>query len=402
MGLLALHFYLPPEQWQGKYTLYMPRYIDAKGILEGELSNYKALWLPYTIYLEKKVAEVIRRWVKGGGVLIADSPPGLYDEHGYGDGKRMMLSDVFGAEIEGITKFADFLDKTTVHFETKLIPGCPPLVEWTSSEAWKRYKDAAAIFHYRAVKGGKVVATYAFNQKPAIIMNRFGKGKALLLGFPLQAYQFGDAKHLAGMNYIKPPLQRYNKNAVEAMQSLFRWAGVEGTTVEVLESERAQKRGVEVVWRAREGISTRYAIVINYDDGNFIRKDRQGKIYFSANDARWCTSLVKVYLPNNTQTVIDCYLRAEIGIRKDAVGKFVLLRIPRMSGVLLAVSPKQEVEIFRDKIKVVGVQPEEVVRQLENLEPKLERLSEMNTAEIKEVFSAYKIQPRPFTYIYPP
>lgn len=61
-----------------------PTYISqedlAAGVLEGK--GYKALILPYNKGMSEKEAEVIRDFVRKGGLVIADNEPGICSEHG--------------------------------------------------------------------------------------------------------------------------------------------------------------------------------------------------------------------------------------------------------------------------------------------------------------------------------
>jgi hypothetical protein len=71
-------------------------FISSHQLRRGELRNgdYRILVLPHTIALARSEAAEIRDFVARGGVVIADSEPGLFDEHG----RRLTkpaLSDVF-------------------------------------------------------------------------------------------------------------------------------------------------------------------------------------------------------------------------------------------------------------------------------------------------------------------
>jgi len=52
----------------------------AAGVLEKE--GYKALILPYSKGMKEVEAEFIRRFVRNGGLVIADNTPGICSEHG--------------------------------------------------------------------------------------------------------------------------------------------------------------------------------------------------------------------------------------------------------------------------------------------------------------------------------
>jgi hypothetical protein len=71
-------------------------FISSHQLQRGELrnGNYQILLLPHTIVLAESEAAEIRNFVARGGVVIADSEPGLFDEHGRRLTKAA-LSDVF-------------------------------------------------------------------------------------------------------------------------------------------------------------------------------------------------------------------------------------------------------------------------------------------------------------------
>jgi hypothetical protein len=71
------------------------RFVSSEQVRRGELrADYRILILPHTIAVGANEAAEIRGFVERGGVVIADSEPGQFDEHG----RRLMkpaLSDIF-------------------------------------------------------------------------------------------------------------------------------------------------------------------------------------------------------------------------------------------------------------------------------------------------------------------
>ncbi len=72
-------------------------YLDVKEQLPNLNRRFKVIILPKTMCLSDKEAIVLKRFVKNGGVLIADYLCGISDEHGKGRGKGV-LNDVFGIQ----------------------------------------------------------------------------------------------------------------------------------------------------------------------------------------------------------------------------------------------------------------------------------------------------------------
>ncbi len=76
-----------------------PRWLTSAMIEQGELqsAHLRVLVLPHAIALSPRAAEEIRKFAAAGGVVLADSEPGLFDAHG----RRLaqpLLADVTGAD----------------------------------------------------------------------------------------------------------------------------------------------------------------------------------------------------------------------------------------------------------------------------------------------------------------
>ena len=78
------------------------RFVTSEEIERGDLTGqgYRVLVLSHALSLTDREAQALRTFVEQGGVLIADGPPGVYDERG----RRLpepRLSDFFGPPITG-------------------------------------------------------------------------------------------------------------------------------------------------------------------------------------------------------------------------------------------------------------------------------------------------------------
>jgi hypothetical protein len=75
-----------------------PRFISSDLIARGALKDggYRILILPHIVALSSSEAIAIRHFVTAGGVVIADSEPGLFDEHGRSLAEPR-LADLFGS-----------------------------------------------------------------------------------------------------------------------------------------------------------------------------------------------------------------------------------------------------------------------------------------------------------------
>lgn len=71
------------------------RYLSPDDIASGQLNSFRILILPYAPAISAAEVEKIKAFVQGGGILMADSVPGIMDEHGKMLAKSS-LPDVFG------------------------------------------------------------------------------------------------------------------------------------------------------------------------------------------------------------------------------------------------------------------------------------------------------------------
>jgi hypothetical protein len=166
-------------------------------VREGKLSRYKLLVLPSAQALPADVAESIRKFVADGGIAIATSVPGLYDD----DLNRKdagQLADVFGAD------FNQFLGRTAIADSPMILSeGRAPWGEpWSPDAARAKTQTDTRRALYCSFKprprpreggqegeGGQVLEKFT-NGEPAVILNSFGKGKAVVIGYPLGRESF--------------------------------------------------------------------------------------------------------------------------------------------------------------------------------------------------------------------
>ena len=115
------------------------RFVSSEQVRRGELlGDYRVLILPHAIALGASEAAEIRGFVERGGVLIADSEPGRFDEHGrrltkpalsdlfagpanrssgsfsFGRGKAIYLASANGRDRQNIQRLSRILDSAGV------------------------------------------------------------------------------------------------------------------------------------------------------------------------------------------------------------------------------------------------------------------------------------------------
>ena len=135
------------------------------GSKAGGLDDKTLLILPFAQSISAEDAEAIRKFVRNGGIVLADFRPAVTDQHG-AFGKAGLLDDVFGIRQELDWKF-------------KLHKG-PVTLNLPELQA----KIRKATFGEKiAVTTAKAFGTAGKEKTPVFLENRFGKGRAVLLNF---------------------------------------------------------------------------------------------------------------------------------------------------------------------------------------------------------------------------
>jgi hypothetical protein len=177
----ALDFALHKAGYFGEYlgTAFPARQID--------LSAYRMLLLPETALLDAKLGGKIREYVRNGGTLLAFGHASLFDEMAHAR-NNFLLNDVFGANFAGqLPGYKQFAARSEI---AASLPLNPPAL---------------------AVKPttGEVLATWtSAGDAPAVIENRFGKGRAIYVSASENALVDAPAllTELAGRLIGPPPI----------------------------------------------------------------------------------------------------------------------------------------------------------------------------------------------------
>ncbi|MDD2708228.1 MAG: beta-galactosidase trimerization domain-containing protein [Verrucomicrobiae bacterium] len=139
-------------------------------VANGELKKdrYRILWMPYVQAMSRKEAAEVKKFVREGGTVIADLRPGVRDEHGKPYEGGGILDKVFGVKQAAVAM--------PINCEVKIDFG-------GYSKTLKKAACDGSIG-----LGTGVAHTSLADGKPALIVNTYGKGKAILLNFSLSAY----------------------------------------------------------------------------------------------------------------------------------------------------------------------------------------------------------------------
>jgi hypothetical protein len=182
--------------------------------------GYRAFILPQSVSMTARECAALRRFVEGGGVLIADARPAIFDGRGKGLGAGQ-LDDLFGVTRKDLvfTEDAPALELTAAAKDLGLEPGKLVL---TALEPGVRAADEATAY----AKAGNA---------DALIVRKVGAGAAVYLNAGLYPYS-------QGRYDVDQPVERQPQDLVMAA---LRLAGVESEATVV---NRAGRRlpGAEV------------------------------------------------------------------------------------------------------------------------------------------------------------
>ena len=158
------------------------------------LSDYPVIYLPNAVCLSEVEVDAFREYVRKGGMLIASHGASLADEWGV-MGDNFRLADVFGVDWTGQEIDPDNLGKMAVQMNVAA-PKRFPFLPWENPSV--TVNESALVV--KARQGAKVLATlhdrygpetypkgfhgplhFVVEEPagPAIVENRFGKGRAI-------------------------------------------------------------------------------------------------------------------------------------------------------------------------------------------------------------------------------
>ena len=147
--------------------------IDERFIRDGGLRKIglEVLILPGARAMDAPLASEIARWVADGGLLIASCVPGTMD--GYGRAlPKPALADVLGAGADGTT--------------SEPVAGAPlgiTIPRGIFTGRWAQTTDRTPAFDVLKPVNAEVLAKYE-SGKPAILLAKYGKGRAVTIGYP--------------------------------------------------------------------------------------------------------------------------------------------------------------------------------------------------------------------------
>ena len=157
-------------QWMHDVGVW-PKFVDASQVDDGYLtrSGFKVLVLPRAVALSDRTAEAIRDFAAAGGTVIADTWPGLVDEH-CRIRKAGVLDELFGV------RRGDWRQVNTA----RLAPGGTGIKLGGLNLPFVPLETT--------LKADAAEAGATFNGADAVVSRRVGRGRVLYLNFRLESY----------------------------------------------------------------------------------------------------------------------------------------------------------------------------------------------------------------------
>jgi beta-galactosidase len=205
---------------------------DIPGRTESSSWDYKILVAPALHLLNETLAEKLINYVTQGGVLVITPRTGVKDTNNQVIAQRFpgLLAEVCGIEVEEYDSLPD---------------GVYNYLSFSTEElAIRSAPQVGILCEVLKPIGAEVVACYTrdfYAGKPAITINRFGKGYAVYMGTLGEASLYGPlADWLARVADIKS--EQSNRNGVEIRE---RWRGDERLLFLMNHSDQDQIIGLE-------------------------------------------------------------------------------------------------------------------------------------------------------------
>ncbi|MBX7168656.1 MAG: hypothetical protein K1X74_20135 [Pirellulales bacterium] len=195
-GALPIYF----SHTLGAFKTFLEKHVPVRVLTEqdledGQLRGVRVLVLPNVACMSPRAAEVVRRFVAGGGGLVASFETSLYDEQ-YQRRDDFALGDVLRVRYRGTATVNQRVENLYLSLDDDQHPVVnSPVIRDKQNTAWRvpggtpPAKGTLALIasatKVEPLEGGHVVATYNVNlpqdeaniRHPAIITSEFGQGR---------------------------------------------------------------------------------------------------------------------------------------------------------------------------------------------------------------------------------
>jgi hypothetical protein len=172
------------------------RLLTEADLEDGELQGVRVLVLPNTACLSDRGAEVIRRFVRAGGGLVASGETSLFDGVTYSRRNDFALADVLHARYVSLHPVTQQTEALTLSLEAEHAILDDPVILSKQNTAWRNPEGApprrgplsliASAVEVVPASDAQVLATYTSEDPrlsgrrlPAVMVAGFGQGRAV-------------------------------------------------------------------------------------------------------------------------------------------------------------------------------------------------------------------------------
>jgi len=195
-GALPLYF----SHTLGAFKAYLEKHVPVRVLTEVDLEDanlqgVRVLVLPNVAVMSERAAEVVRRFVKSGGGLVATHETSLYDENFQKRGD-LALADLLRAQYVRTNTVTQRIENLYLTLDVDHPITNDPLIKAKQNTSWlnpgnppERGSIAliASAAEVKPLSGGGVISTYNVNlpaerageRHPAIIVSEYGKGRVV-------------------------------------------------------------------------------------------------------------------------------------------------------------------------------------------------------------------------------
>ena len=195
-GALPVYF----SHTLGAFRAYLEKHVPVRVLTEYDLEDanlqgVRVLVLPNVACMSDRAAEVLRRFVKNGGGLIASFETSLYDAE-YRKRRDFALADLFRAKYTGTNTVSQRAENLYLTLDADHPILNDPLIKGKQNTAWlipgsPPEKGPLALIasatEVQARADGQIISSYNVNlpaekvrdRHPAIIVSQYGKGRVV-------------------------------------------------------------------------------------------------------------------------------------------------------------------------------------------------------------------------------
>ncbi len=195
-GALPIYF----AHTLGAFRAYLEKHVPVRILTEHDLENLslggvRILVLPNVACMSARACEVVRRFVAGGGALVATFETSLYDEN-YAKRPDFALGDLFKARYVDTVTVSQRVENLYLSLDLDHPIIDDPLIKAKQNTAWRPPGNPpakgplaliASAARVRALEGGQAIASFNVNlpperageRHPAIVVSEYGKGRVV-------------------------------------------------------------------------------------------------------------------------------------------------------------------------------------------------------------------------------